>query len=558
MAPALTGFIRRGARLLRSLLLHLFPQLAWRERLRRDWGRPGSADGACAAQYFELTQSAGRVSDAVVDERTWHDLELPRVFQDMDTTLTLIGRQCLYKQLRTYEADAGRIAVRWEATEALQTNAALREVLQGALLRARELDVVELLLGPPPQLPQHHEWVLPWVLLTVAAVAAAIAHLITPWVPLTLFGINTVIWWRLDHRIDRYAQALLSCSRLPKLASRLAAARAQGSLAALEEIAAQEPLHRHLGSQIKWLTQLDWLRHQAALDPFNPIFLLGGVVTLLNCVLLMRLAIYVQTIGPFLDRRPQWLSLYEAIGSIDACIAVAAFLQRHPGHVRAQITPGSRIEIQDGYHPLIAAPVKSSIVLERRSALVTGSNMTGKTTFIKMIAVNVILGRTLGVCLAARAVIPATVVRAFVRGEQSVESGRSKYHAEAEAIRGFLEEARTGAGGLFVLDEPFSGTNVVERIAVAKAILRAISQHAQVLVTTHDVELQSLLGESFELFHFREDPEVAGFFDYQLRAGASTQRNAIRVLERLGLPADVIAEALQTAAALGNERTSRH
>jgi DNA mismatch repair ATPase MutS len=81
-------------------------------------------------------------------------------------------------------------------------------------------------------------------------------------------------------------------------------------------------------------------------------------------------------------------------------------------------------------------------------------------------------------------------------------------------------------------------------------VLRAISAHAQLLVTTHDVELQHLLGEQFELFHFQENPAVEGFFDHALHAGFSTQRNAIRVLERLGFPADIIAEALATVPAV--------
>lgn len=80
-----------------------------------------------------------------------------------------------------------------------------------------------------------------------------------------------------------------------------------------------------------------------------------------------------------------------------------------------------------------------------------------------------------------------------------------------------------------------------------KAILDDLSQHAQVLATTHDVELQELLSNRFERLHFREDPDVDGFFDYRLRVGANTERNAIRLLERVGFPARIIDEALRLA-----------
>lgn len=81
-------------------------------------------------------------------------------------------------------------------------------------------------------------------------------------------------------------------------------------------------------------------------------------------------------------------------------------------------------------------------------------------------------------------------------------------------------------------------------------MLRAISANAQLLVTTHDVELQHLLGAQFELFYFQENPAVNGFFDHALRAGFSAERNAIRVLERLGFPAAIVAEALATVPAI--------
>lgn len=84
----------------------------------------------------------------------------------------------------------------------------------------------------------------------------------------------------------------------------------------------------------------------------------------------------------------------------------------------------------------------------------------------------------------------------------------------------------------------------MERIAVAKAVLDALSADAQVLATTHDVELQQLLTDRFDFFYFREDPDVKGFFDFKVRRGASRERNAIRVLERMGFPSKIVNAAL--------------
>nr|WP_225561933.1 hypothetical protein [Rhodanobacter sp. DHB23] len=216
----------------------------------------------------------------------------------------------------------------------------------------------------------------------------------------------------------------------------------------------------------------------------------------------------------------------------------------HPRHCQPELAATPTLEIIEGSHPLLPGGVRNSIRLDGSSALVTGSNMAGKTTFVKMLAINAILGRTAGFCLAARAVLPRLPVMAAIHGEHSVAAGKSHYFAEIEAIRGFLDSETHHGGGLFVLDEPFSGTNTAERIAIAHAVLRALGERSLVLVTTHDVELQAMLGERYALHHFQENPEVDGYFDYRLRSGAATGRNAIRLLARMGFPSGVVHAAL--------------
>lgn len=215
------------------------------------------------------------------------------------------------------------------------------------------------------------------------------------------------------------------------------------------------------------------------------------------------------------------------------------------------------VEIEAGYHPLLAAPVCNSITLHGRSALVSGSNMAGKTTFVKMVAINVVFGRTLGICLAARAAIPGASVLAAIRAEHSTESGKSRYFAEMEALLSFLRIAAEGRHPIIVIDEPFSGTNTAERIAAAKAVLEALGERATVLATTHDVELQELLGTRFEAYHFREDPDVEGFFDYELRSGPCIEGNALRLLAKIGFPSEVVADAMSTARSSPARESSR-
>jgi MutS domain V len=515
-----------------------FPALLRRARLRARWTQPGEENGWCAGWYFDLLRERLGAA-AVVDDKTWADLEFPRFFTAIDTTISLIGRQYLFAQLRTYEYDQAELDERQNACGVLQSDQALRERIQLALWPLETQPsafIADLLLGPEPQRVPHGQLVLPWALLSVVTVAAALTHVIPIWLCVVPLVINISIAVRIDAKLGRNVDALLGLARMLGVANRIARARSGASFSLLRRLVAESDKRRKLAAQIKSL---------ATLERARSIELIGGLAVTLNLLFLLKFALYARSIERFARSRAEWLSTFQLVGAMDASIAIASFLCRYPDHCRPGVSPCALV-IENGYHPFISKPVKNSIRLEGRSALITGSNMTGKTTFIKMVAINAVLGHTLGICLADQASLPQSPVRALIRGDQSVAEGKSRYFAEAEAIRDFIADSASGACRIFVLDEPFSGTNTVERIAIAKAVLRAIGANAQVLVTTHDVELQHLLGVQFELFYFQENPAVEGFFDHALHSGASTQRNAIRVLERLGYPAEIIAEALAT------------
>jgi DNA mismatch repair ATPase MutS len=157
--------------------------------------------------------------------------------------------------------------------------------------------------------------------------------------------------------------------------------------------------------------------------------------------------------------RDKLAQVFLLVGSLDADIAIASWLQRIPAHCAPAITTEKTIELIDGFHPLLAAPVANSIALRGQSALVVGTNMAGKTTFIKMVGTNIILGRTLGVCFAATAVVPRSNVMALIRAEHSIESGKSHFFAELERILSFVQRAERDGRGVFLIDELFRGTN---------------------------------------------------------------------------------------------------
>jgi len=539
---------------LRSILIGFagtfLPSLKWRDEVRARWGKPGEDNAARAGWYFDLHRKQLDPA-AVVDDKTWSDLEFPSFFTAIDTTITPIGRQFLFDQLRVYEYDGSEIDRRSRTCQTLQSDPRLREDIQVAL-KPLQVDaasyIADLLFGTEPAQVPYRRLLLPWALIAVGALVAALAHLIPLWLGLLPLLVNLVITGRIDVKLQEDVNALLHCSRMLSIADRIAGLSGDDGLSDLSRLQAERPMRRRLRSQTRSLRTFDRLRTS---------LVIGGLMSIADVLLLAKLLLYSRALARFCANRSLWQSTFQLLGAMDAAAAVVSFMGRYPIRCRPTIVDDRVLEIENGYHAFIADPVKNSIRLDGTSVLITGSNMTGKTTFIKMVAMNVVLGHTLGFCLADRVTLPRSPVRALIHGDQSVATGKSRYFAEAEAICGFISESAAGACRIFVLDEPFSGTNTVERIAVAKAVLRAISANAQVLVTTHDVELQHLLGAQFELCYFQENPAVEGFFDHALRAGVSTQRNAIRVLERLGLPPDIIAEAMAAVPAVGISRIRR-
>jgi DNA mismatch repair ATPase MutS len=176
----------------------------------------------------------------------------------------------------------------------------------------------------------------------------------------------------------------------------------------------------------------------------------------------------------------------------------------------------------------------------------------GKTTFIRTVAVNAVLAQTIATCLAHRYEATLFNVQTSIGRTDSLSEGKSYYIAEVECIAGFLADGTGSSPYLFVIDEIFRGTNTTERVAASKAVLDALNRadgpHI-VLVSTHDIELSFLLQTVWDRYHFQEaveDGELA--FDYKIRTGLCSSRNALRLLAARDYPAAVVADAEATAA----------
>ncbi|HEY0743910.1 MAG TPA: DNA mismatch repair protein MutS, partial [Chryseosolibacter sp.] len=177
----------------------------------------------------------------------------------------------------------------------------------------------------------------------------------------------------------------------------------------------------------------------------------------------------------------------------------------------------------------------------------TGSNMSGKTTFLRSMLINSLMAQTIYTCFAASFKTPVLKQYSSIRIQDDVVDGKSLYFQEVHTMHELLKASDEDAPGIFVLDEVFKGTNTVERIAASKAILTYLNKGNNiVLVATHDLELTQLLQSEYDLYHFTEVIENNVLtFDHRIKEGQLRTRNAIRVLELSHYPIKIVSEAQQ-------------
>jgi hypothetical protein len=294
------------------------------------------------------------------------------------------------------------------------------------------------------------------------------------------------------------------------------------------------------------------------------------LATLWNVHVLWLLERWQRTAG---IRARAWL---DALGDFEALAALATLSHDNPSWVfpelydplaytqgangadsptdpRAALAP--RMEAADLGHPLLPPPVRvgNDVAIGPPGSflLVTGSNMSGKSTLLRAIGVNVVLAQAGGPVCAAALRVPPLALASSMRVQDSLEQGVSYFMAELQRLKEVIDLARQVAETrertpLFLLDEILHGTNTTERqVAARRIILHLLSLGATGAVSTHDLTLADApeFAAVSRLVHFTEqftrgEEGLSMIFDYRLRPGIATSTNALKLMEMLGLPSD--------------------
>lgn len=237
------------------------------------------------------------------------------------------------------------------------------------------------------------------------------------------------------------------------------------------------------------------------------------------------------------------LDLFEVLGAFDGTIATASYKHTLPYFCEPTFTSNDTLEYDALVNPLLSDKNGVSNSATTHNKLIfTGSNASGKSTFIKALALNAHLGQTLNVCCAKRYAYKPGYIYTSMALRDNVLSGKSYFIVELESLKRIVNAIHTHDHCIVVVDEILRGTNTIERIAASSSILESIrDSNAVVCVATHDIELTQILNGSYDNYHFRETVGDGGIsFDYKLHEGPSTTTNAIKLLAYMDFDAQIV------------------
>jgi DNA mismatch repair ATPase MutS len=523
-----------------------------RQKLARSWAKSKDRDRNWAQirQYHDLI--APQSSRPVIDDDTWDDLNLDELFELIDRTESDIGQQLLFDMLRRPARDTDLLQRRAQRMQLMANNEQLRLDFQmelRTLTGFRISRLPTLIFGQLPQLPR---WYYGFLAMPVLALASVVLGFVNPVFFLGLAVlpvVNLIIQSVVGGRLARFTAAISGMRPF------LSAAEAMGS----KEAEHGNPLGdfgdamRSHSQELRTLkSRVSKYLHQGGPDNMGTL-----IWDYLNILLLLKINMFTLSVREIQKHQQTLQKLYHQLGHLDAIIAAASFKEGLGQQCRPQFKrSGNELCYKQMYHPLLEDPVPNSITVGERGILVTGSNMSGKTTFLKTVGVNQILAQTFNFCCAEGAQLCFCKVTSSMRRNDDLTEGKSFYMGEVERVKKLIDAAgQTDINNLFLLDEIFRGTNTIERISASLEVLKWLNKEQNfVLASTHDLELVDLLEREYEFYHFAEEVSKESLtFDYKLKPGHSSTKNAIKLLGVCNYPDEIVNGAMKLSRILEQE-----
>ena len=474
-----------------------------------------------------LLASTLQPTDSQVDDQTWYDLALHKVFDQLNYTQSSIGAEALYQKMRllTFQPDD---SLR-ELEEFFERQPDLRlrvQVIMNQLGKKNHNMARSIVANPGNQdsriylslylflacLPVLSLFFLPF--FQIQAMSVLIASV--------TFNIifSSIRNWSNKMRLDQVSYLVRIFASAEKL-SRLALPKQEAFKQAVQPFKKTKVISSILQSPTGNSEM------EIILIYLNFLFLIPQIA---------QIYIYQQV-------RAHQKEAQETINLLGE-LEVAISLLRHKRDGKLVCHPCFK---QDGgikgkgiYHPLLADPVANDVSFEK-NMVISGDNASGKSTYLKMVAINCILAQGLGFAYGESLELSYGHVMTSMDVSDDIEVGDSYFITESKTILRMIENLKKPGFHYFFIDELFKGTNTIERIGAGLGIVRWLSgRNCLYMISSHDIELVVASGAVNDNYHF-DSRYVDGkiVFDYHIKQGAAVTKNAVNTLKSLHFPSEI-------------------
>lgn len=483
-----------------------------------------------SVESYWLNKKNEQASYFGVDRLTWKDLSMDEVFHRMNYTQSSVGSEYFFNQLRDIRPTLEHLQADEQLYTTFQTNQTLREQTLLILAKIGKKDYANTssFFYSNDYKALRNGWMYR-ILACLPFAALLFTFFQLKLGLLCLFGsfvLNGIVYYRNKSALEY---------NLHSISYSAAIIRAGKQLSQLQN-SSLTPLTDELKQQMKPLKKvLTWSNFitvgqsgGSEMDVFFEYFRILFLIDFLS---------YNKVITTISKHSTAYRSVWEMVGKIDTAIAVAFYRHSLPTYCTPQFHEEEKLDFTNMVHPLIQKAVPNSSTLGKNT-LITGSNASGKSTYIKAVAINAILAQSIHTVLAESWTMKPSYIVTSMAVQDNVLDGDSYFMAEIKSLQRIFRLIENEQSCMTFVDELLKGTNTIERIAASAAIMHWLSTHKGMNMTaSHDIELTEMMKDSYTNYHFKETIEDGDVrFDYTIHEGPSLTRNAIKLLEVLQYP----------------------
>lgn len=507
---------------------------------KSEWGKviPKSRDIDLISIYYK---TINKNTNHIVDDKTWSDLDMDEVYKRIDVTISRIGEQKLYEILHSQRYTLEELRDFDNLIEFFNRNEEIRTKVQLLFSKLKNQDLYYFPLLFSNKLPSWpgYYWIYPSIsLFTLVMIAICIMYPHLVWILIIAFISSMILHYINKLRIGSYIDSFRNIGKLSNVLGRLVKIDIIG--------VDKDKIKMDLQKCQITRRQTKWLSYDFG-DSNELASLFFIILELIKGAFLLEPILFYSALKSIDRNKKSFRNFFETIGVIDAAISTASFRHSIKSYCKPEFHNDSEsITINGLYHPLIENCIENDIALSDKSVLITGSNMAGKSTFIRAVGINFLLAQALYTSLSTEYRAPFAKVLSSINMSDDIISGKSYYQKEIESIKRMITESEKERKCIFIIDELFKGTNSFDRIALARSVLEFLSTRNSVFVSTHDIELARLLYTQFDLYYFKDniiDGQMT--FDHKLNKGIPQKSNAIKLIELNEYPSIIINNAIK-------------